>query len=78
MADGAELAFREISESGQFLGGQTITPVRADSGCVDSAMAQASAERLISSDGVVAIMGADCSGVTRAVLENVAMATACR
>jgi branched-chain amino acid transport system substrate-binding protein len=75
MADGAELAFREISESGQFLGGQTITPVRADSGCVDSAMAQASAERLISSDGVVAIMGADCSGVTRAVLENVAMAT---
>ena len=75
MADGAELAFREISESGLFLGGQTITPVRADSGCVDSSMAQASAERLISSDGVVAIMGADCSGVTRAVLENVAMAT---
>lgn len=75
MADGAELAFREISESGQFLGGQTITPVRADSGCIDSSMAQASAERLISSDNVVAIMGADCSGVTRAVLENVAMAT---
>jgi branched-chain amino acid transport system substrate-binding protein len=75
MADGAELAIREINESGQFLDGTTITPVRADSGCVDSAMAQASAERLISSDGVVAIMGADCSGVTRAVLENVAMAT---
>jgi len=75
MAEGAELAFREISESGQFLGGQTITPVRADSGCIDSSMAQASAERLISSDNVVAIMGADCSGVTRAVLENVAMAT---
>jgi len=74
MADGAELAFREISESGAFLGGMTITPVRADSGCVDSALAQASAERLISSEGVVAIMGADCSGVTRAVLENVAMA----
>jgi len=75
MADGAELAFREISESGEFLGGQTIVPVRADTGCVDSALAQASAERLISSDGVVAIMGADCSGTTRAVLENVAMAT---
>ena len=74
MADGAELAFREINESGLFLGGQTIAPVRADSGCVDSSMAQASAERLISSDGVAAIMGADCSGVTRAVLENVAMA----
>jgi branched-chain amino acid transport system substrate-binding protein len=74
MADGAELAFREINESGKFFNGTTITPVRADSGCVDSSLAQASAERLISSDNVVAIMGADCSGVTRAVLENVAMA----
>jgi branched-chain amino acid transport system substrate-binding protein len=73
MADGAEMAFREISESGLFLGGQTITPVRADSTCVDSSAAQAAAERMISSDGVVAIMGADCSGVTMAVLQNVAM-----
>ncbi len=73
MADGAELAFREISESGLFLGGETITPVRADSTCVDSSAAQAAAERLISSDGVVAIMGADCSGVTMAILQNVAM-----
>ena len=73
MADGAEMAFSEISESGLFLGGQTITPVRADSTCVDSSAAQAAAERMISSDGVVAIMGADCSGVTMAVLQNVAM-----
>jgi branched-chain amino acid transport system substrate-binding protein len=73
MADGAEMAFREISESGLFLGGETITPVRADSTCVDSSAAQAAAERMISSDGVVAIMGADCSGVTMAVLQNVAM-----
>ncbi len=75
MADGAELAFQEINDAGGILDGQMIVPVRADSGCVDSALAQASAERLITSDGVVAIMGADCSGVTRAVLENVAMAT---
>lgn len=73
MADGAEMAFREVSESGMFLGGQSITPVRADSTCVDSSAAQAAAERMISSDGVVAIMGADCSGVTMAVLQNVAM-----
>ncbi|WP_071799006.1 ABC transporter substrate-binding protein [Natronohydrobacter thiooxidans] len=73
MADGAEMAFREVSESGLFLGGSTITPVRADSTCVDSSAAQAAAERMISSDGVVAIMGADCSGVTMAVLQNVAM-----
>jgi branched-chain amino acid transport system substrate-binding protein len=74
MADGAELAFAEVSASGALLGGTTVTAVRADSGCVDAALAQASADRLITSDRVVAIMGADCSGVTRAVLENVAMA----
>ena len=73
MADGAEMAWNEINESGLFLGGQTISSVRADSTCVDSSAAQAAAERMISSDGVVAIMGADCSGVTMAVLQNVAM-----
>jgi branched-chain amino acid transport system substrate-binding protein len=73
MADSAELAMKEVSDSGLFLGGATITPVRADSTCVDSSAAQAAAERLISSEGVVAIMGADCSGVTMAVLQNVAM-----
>ncbi|SDX52563.1 ABC transporter substrate-binding protein [Roseicitreum antarcticum] len=74
MADSAELAFKEISDSGLFLDGQTITPVRADSTCVDSSAATAAAERLITSDGIVGIMGPDCSGVTMAVLQNVAMA----
>ncbi|SFI78024.1 ABC transporter substrate-binding protein [Celeribacter neptunius] len=73
MAASAELAMKEISDSGAFLGGSTITPVRADSTCVDAAAASAAAERLITSDGVVAIMGADCSGVTGAVLSNVAV-----
>ena len=74
MANSAELAMRIVSESGAFLNGTTVVGVRADDGCIDSALAQTAAERLITSDGVVAIMGADCSGVTRAVLENVAMA----
>jgi branched-chain amino acid transport system substrate-binding protein len=74
MADAAELAISEINASGNFLGGTNVSAVRGDSGCVDSALAQATAERLITSDNVVAIMGPDCSGVTRAVLENVAMA----
>jgi len=74
MADSAELAIAEVNASGNFLGGTTVTPVRADSGCIDSALATASAERLVTSDGVVAIMGADCSGVTMAVLQNVARA----
>jgi branched-chain amino acid transport system substrate-binding protein len=47
--------------------------VRADSTCIDNAAATAAAERLVTSDGVVAIMGPDCSGVTGAVLSNVAV-----
>ena len=73
MAKSAELAFKEASDSGLFLGGKKIIPVRADSTCVDSAAATAAAERLISSDGVAAIMGADCSGVTGAIANNVAV-----
>ena len=63
MAASAELAFKEASDSGSLLGGKKIEAMRADSTCVDSAAATAAAEGLIS-DGVAAIMGADCSGVT--------------
>lgn len=73
MATSAELAFKEISDSGQFLGGKTIESVRADSTCVDVAAATAAAERLVTSDQVTAILGADCSGVTIAVANNVAV-----
>jgi len=72
MAASAELAFKEASDSGSLLGGETITPVRADSTCVDSAAAQSAAEGLVS-EGVAAIMGADCSGVTGAIASNVAV-----
>jgi branched-chain amino acid transport system substrate-binding protein len=74
MAASAELAMAEASNSGKFLAGSTIESVRGDSTCVDAAAATATAERLITSDKVVAIMGADCSGVTTAVLQNVATA----
>ena len=73
MAAGAELAIAEVSASGLLLDGATVTPVRADSTCVDAGAATAAAERLITSDGVDAIMGADCSGVTGAILANVAV-----
>ena len=72
MAASAELAFKEASDSGSLLGGETISPVRADSTCVDSAAAQSAAEGLVSG-GVAAIMGADCSGVTGAIATNVAV-----
>ncbi len=74
MAAAAELAMKEVSDSGALLGGSSVTSVRGDSTCVDAAAAQAAAERLITSDKVSAIMGADCSGVTTAILQNVAMA----
>ncbi len=74
MADGAELAMAEVTESGALLGGAKVTPVRGDSTCIDAGAATAVAERLITGDGVKAIMGADCSGVTGAILANVALA----
>ncbi|WP_193142092.1 MULTISPECIES: ABC transporter substrate-binding protein [unclassified Meridianimarinicoccus] len=73
MAGGAELAIAEVSESGMLMDGAKVTPVRGDSTCVDAAAATAAGERLITSDGVAAIMGAMCSGATGAVLSNVAM-----
>ena len=72
MAAGAELAFSEASDSGKLLNGSTINVIRADSTCIDSAAASSAAEGLVS-QGVTAIMGADCSGVTGAILSNVAV-----
>jgi branched-chain amino acid transport system substrate-binding protein len=71
IADSADLAFAEVSNSGKLLGGKTITAVRGDSTCTDSAAATAAAERLVNADGVAAVMGADCSGVTGAIAKNV-------
>jgi len=72
MADSAELALKEASEAG-LLEGTTLEAVRADSTCTDAAAASAAAERLITADSVAAIMGADCSGVTTAIANNVAV-----
>ena len=72
MRDSAKMAFDEVSKSGALLGGKKITVELGDSTCVDAAAAQAAAEKMIA-DGVAAIMGADCSGVTKAIAENVAV-----
>ncbi|GGL88563.1 ABC transporter substrate-binding protein [Pseudooceanicola nanhaiensis] len=73
MAAGAELAIQEVNDSGKLFDGSTVSAVQADSTCVDSAAATAAAERLITSDGIKGIMGADCSGVTGAILANAAV-----
>ncbi|MDP2739795.1 MAG: ABC transporter substrate-binding protein [Pseudorhodobacter sp.] len=72
MGAAAEMAMKEVSDSGKLLDGSTVVSVRGDSTCIDAAAATASAERLVTSDKVAAIMGADCSGVTGAILQNVA------
>lgn len=73
MAAAAELAMTEANASGKALNGWTFVPVRGDSTCADAAAATAAAERMITAEGVKGIIGGDCSGVTRAVLTNVAM-----
>ena len=73
MAKAAELAMQEVTDSKLLLDGYTVSSVRADSTCIDAAVATSAAERLVTSDGVKGIMGADCSGVTGAILQNVAL-----
>jgi len=70
MTSGVEAAVNEINTSGKFIGNVTIA--KADSTCIDSAAATSAAERLITAEGVMGIVGGDCSGVTGAVLQNVA------
>ncbi len=72
MASGAEMAIEEINTAGGIIDGQTVASVRGDSTCIDASAATTAAERLITSDGIAAIVGADCSGVTGAILQNVA------
>ncbi|MDU8926915.1 ABC transporter substrate-binding protein [Alisedimentitalea sp. MJ-SS2] len=73
MAPAAHMAIKEVSDSGKLLGGATVVGINGDTTCVDSGAATAAAERLITSDGVKGIIGGDCSGVTGAVLTNVAV-----
>lgn len=73
MGASAEFALKEATDSGKLPGGLTLTPVRGDSTCIDAAAATTAATTLVTSEGVVAIMGADCSGVTTAIANNVAV-----
>jgi branched-chain amino acid transport system substrate-binding protein len=72
MAAAAELAMAEVNASGKAANGWNFVSVRGDTTCTDAAVAQASAERMVTADAVKGIIGGDCSGVTRAVLQNVA------
>lgn len=73
MALGAEMAMKEVSDSGKLLGGSTVTSVRADSTCIDAAAATAAMERIVTGDRVRGTVGGMCSGETTASLQSVAM-----
>ncbi len=73
MGAAAEMAVDEVNASGALMDGATVEAVRGDSTCIDAGAATATAERMVTSDGIVAVMGADCSGVTGAILANVAV-----
>jgi len=73
MAAASEAAIEEVNASGLFMDGAKVSAVRADSTCTDAAVATAAAERLVTSDKVNGILGGDCSGVTAAILSNVAV-----
>lgn len=73
MANSAELALKEVNESGLFLNGQKLVSIRADTTCVDTSIAQAAADRLVTAEKVAAIIGSDCSGASIAIVNNVAM-----
>ncbi|KUP92625.1 ABC transporter substrate-binding protein [Tritonibacter horizontis] len=72
MGSGAELAMAEVTESGKLLDAAKVTPLRADTGCIDNGLATANGEKLLA-DGANGIIGGDCSGVTGAILQNVAI-----
>ena len=67
IADSAEIAFKEASDSGSLLNGETITVIRADSTCNNPSAAIAAAEGVIA-QGVTAIIGAVCSEATETIL----------
>ncbi|WP_299359905.1 ABC transporter substrate-binding protein [uncultured Paracoccus sp.] len=73
MARGAELAIKEVNESGNFMDGSQVTSVQADNTCADAAASVAAVERLVTSEKVNGIVGGMCSGETIASLEKVAV-----
>ena len=72
MAESAELAFKEASDSGLLLNGENIKVIRVDSTCTDASAANTAAEDVIV-QGVVALIGAVCPNITKSILINSAI-----
>lgn len=71
--DGAQLAAQHVNEQGGILGGRMISMPSGDTACGDAAVTGSSADRLVNSENVTAIVGALCTGATIAAANNVAI-----
>lgn len=71
--EGAKAAIAQVNTQGGILDGDFITMPSADTTCVDASAASNGADRLVNSDGVIAIVGGLCSGATIAAANNVAV-----
>ena len=69
MAESAELAFQEASDSELLLDGEKIISVRADSTCTNPDAASEAAKKIIS-ENVAAIVGAICLEETKTILSK--------
>ena len=72
MEASVKLALSEINADGG-VNGQQVGEVSADDGCSNTDLAVASADKLINTDKVSAIIGGLCSGVTIAAANSVAI-----
>ncbi|QNI01576.1 ABC transporter substrate-binding protein [Halomonas sp. SH5A2] len=71
--DGAQLAVKQINEQGGILDGQTLEMPSGDTTCSDASAASNSADRMVNSEDVTAIVGALCTGATIAAANNAAI-----
>ena len=71
MAEAKDLAASQVNAQGGLLAsGETLTLVRGDGQC-DADKALVAAQQLTAGEGVVAMVGATCSGATLAIARNV-------
>ena len=71
--EAAKVAIAHVNNEGGLFDGEVITMPSADTTCVDASAASNGADRLVNTEGVVAIVGALCSGSTIAAANNVAV-----
>ena len=71
--EGAKVAIAHVNTQGGLLQGEMIEMPSADTTCVDASAASNGADRLINSEGAIALVGGLCSGATIAAANNIAI-----